>query len=212
MIRVLLVDDEPLIRSGIKAILEASSDITVVGEADTGTRAIEQARSLDIDVVCMDIRMPDGDGIWATKQITAAPDHPAVLIITTFDLDEYVFGVLEAGACGVLLKDSPMDAFVEGVRRAAAGEGMVDAALTGRVIAEFARRKARAVVDSDELTARELDCVRALGRGLSNIEIGRELYLEPSTVKTHLSSAMAKVGVASRVQLVIWAFRAGVVS
>lgn len=212
MIRVLLVDDEPLIRSGIKAILEASSDITVVGEADTGTRAIEQAHSLDIDVVCMDIRMPDGDGIWATKQITAAPDHPAVLIITTFDLDEYVFGVLEAGACGVLLKDSPMDAFVEGVRRAAAGEGMVDAALTGRVIAEFARRKARAVVDSDELTARELDCVRALGRGLSNIEIGRELYLEPSTVKTHLSSAMAKVGVASRVQLVIWAFRAGVVS
>lgn len=212
MIKVLLVDDEPLIRGGLKAILEASGDIQVIGEAGSGNAAVTLATELQPDVVCMDIRMPDGDGISATSRITASEPHPGVLVITTFDLDEYVFGALEAGACGVLLKDSPMDVLVDGVRRAASGEGVVDSTLTGRVIAEFARRKARAVVDSDELTARELDCVRALGRGLTNVEIGRELYLEPSTVKTHLSSAMAKVGASSRVQLVIWAFRAGVIS
>ncbi|AKK02494.1 response regulator [Corynebacterium epidermidicanis] len=210
MIRVLLVDDQPLIRQGLKAIFEATGEITVVAEAASGNEAIAKAR--DVDVVCMDIRMPDGDGIYATTEINKQENPPAIIVITTFDLDEYVFGALEAGACGVMLKDSPMADLIEGVKRAASGEGMVDAAVTKRVIAEFGRRKARAVVDSELLTARELDCVRALGQGLTNIEIGRELYLEPSTVKTHLSSAMAKVGASSRVQLVIWAFRAGVVS
>lgn len=209
MIRVLLVDDQPLIRQGLKAIFEATGEITVATEAASGNEAIAKAH--DVDVVCMDIRMPDGDGIYATTEINKQNNPPAIIVITTFDLDEYVFGALEARACGVMLKDSPMTDLIEGVKRAASGEGMVDAAVTKRVIAEFGRRKARAVVDSELLTARELDCVRALGRGLTNIEIGRELYLEPSTVKTHLSSAMAKVGASSRVQLVIWAFRAGVV-
>ncbi|MEJ5927532.1 response regulator transcription factor [Corynebacterium sp. H128] len=212
MIRALLVDDQPLIRQGLKAIFEATGKISVIGEAGSGKEALTAVLRLNPDVVCMDIRMPEGDGIWATSEIQKLNDPPAVIVITTFDLDEYVFGALEAGACGVLLKDSPMDVLVEGVTRAASGEGLVDAALTRRVIAEFGRRKTRAVTDPKELTPREIDCVRALGQGLSNIEIGQKLFLEPSTVKTHLSSAMAKVGVTSRVQLVIWAFRAGVVS
>ena len=212
MIRVLLVDDQPLIRQGLKAIFEATGEIKVVAEAASGNEAIAAAKARDIDVVCLDIRMPDGDGIYATTEINKQDNPPAVIIITTFDLDEYVFGALEAGACGVMLKDSPMTDLIQGVKHAASGEGMVDAAVTKRVIAEFGRRKARATVDSALLTPRELECIRALGNGLTNIEIGRELYLEPSTVKTHLSSAMAKVGASSRVQLVIWAFRAGVVS
>lgn len=212
MIRIVLVDDEPLIRQGLKAIFEATGEIQVIGEASSGNEAVRVVGVLRPDVVCMDIRMDDGDGITATQAITAQPDAPAVIVITTFSLDEYVFGALEAGACGVLLKDSSMELLIEGVRRAASGEGLVDATLTRHVIDEFARRKTRATVDSDVLTPRELDCVRALGEGLTNVDIGKKLYLEPSTVKTHLSSAMLKTGASSRVQLVIWAFRAGVVS
>ena len=141
MIRVLLADDEPLIRAGLSTILQASGHITVVGEASTGQQAVTEAQRLHPDVICMDIRMPDGDGLEATRLIQQLDPTPAVIVITTFDLDEYVFGALEAGACGILLKDSPMDALVEGVQRAALGEGLVDAALTRRVITEFTRRK-----------------------------------------------------------------------
>ena len=160
----------------------------------------------------MDIRMPDGDGLEATRLIQQLNPPPAVIVITTFDLDEYVFGALEAGACGILLKDSPMDALVEGVQRAALGEGLVDAALTRRVITEFTRRKMTITPDTSTLTPRELDCVVQLCRGLSNNDIASELYLEPSTVKTHLSSAMSKTGAENRVQLVIWAFKNNIVS
>lgn len=212
MIRVLLADDEPLIRAGLSTILQASGHITVVGEASTGQQAVTEAQRLHPDVICMDIRMPDGDGLEATRLIQQLDPTPAVIVITTFDLDEYVFGALEAGACGILLKDSPMDALVEGVQRAALGEGLVDAALTRRVITEFTRRKMTITPDTSTLTPRELDCVIQLCRGLSNNDIASELYLEPSTVKTHLSSAMSKTGAENRVQLVIWAFKNNIVS
>ncbi|EKX90653.1 response regulator receiver domain protein [Corynebacterium durum F0235] len=212
MIRVLLADDEPLIRAGLSTILQASGHITVVGEASTGQQAVTEAQRLHPDVICMDIRMPDGDGLEATRLIQQLNPTPAVIVITTFDLDEYVFGALEAGACGILLKDSPMDALVEGVQRAALGEGLVDAALTRRVITEFTRRKMTITPDTSTLTPRELDCVIQLCRGLSNNDIASELYLEPSTVKTHLSSAMSKTGAENRVQLVIWAFKNNIVS
>lgn len=212
MIRVLLADDEPLIRAGLATILQASGSITIVGEVSTGKQAVAEARRLQPDVICMDIRMPDGDGLEATRLIQQLDPTPAVIVITTFDLDEYVFGALEAGACGILLKDSPMDALVEGVQRAALGEGLVDAALTRRVITEFTRRKMTITTDTSTLTPRELDCVIQLCRGLSNNDIASELYLEPSTVKTHLSSAMSKTGAQNRVQLVIWAFKNNIVS
>ena len=212
MIRVLLADDEPLIRAGLATILQASGSITIVGEVSTGKQAVAEARRLQPDVICMDIRMPDGDGLEATRLIQQLDPTPAVIVITTFDLDEYVFGALEAGACGILLKDSPMDALVEGVQRAALGEGLVDAALTRRVITEFTRRKMTITPDTSTLTPRELDCVIQLCRGLSNNDIASELYLEPSTVKTHLSSAMSKTGAQNRVQLVIWAFKNNIVS
>ena len=212
MIRVLLADDEPLIRAGLSTILQASGHITVVGEASTGQQAVTEAQRLQPDVICMDIRMPDGDGLEATRLIQQLNPTPAVIVITTFDLDEYVFGALEAGACCILLKDSPMDALVEGVQRAALGEGLVDAALTRRVITEFTRRKMTITPDTSTLTPRELDCVVQLCRGLSNNDIASELYLEPSTVKTHLSSAMSKTGAENRVQLVIWAFKNNIVS
>ena len=201
MIRVLLADDEPLIRAGLATILQASGSITIVGEVSTGKQAVAEAQRLQPDVICMDIRMPDGDGLEATRLIQQLDPTPAVIVITTFDLDEYVFGALEAGACGILLKDSPMDALVEGVQRAALGEGLVDAALTRRVITEFTRRKMTITPDTSTLTPRELDCVVQLCRGLSNNDIASELYLEPSTVKTHLSSAMS-----------IWAFKNNIVS
>jgi len=212
MIRVLLADDEPLIRAGLATILQASGSITIVGEVSTGKQAVAEAQRLQPDVICMDIRMPDGDGLEATRLIQQLNPTPAVIVITTFDLDEYVFGALEAGACGILLKDSPMDALVEGVQRAALGEGLVDAALTRRVITEFTRRKMTITPDTSTLTPRELDCVIQLCRGLSNNDIASELYLEPSTVKTHLSSAMSKTGAENRVQLVIWAFKNNIVS
>ena len=212
MIRVLLADDEPLIRAGLATILQASGSITIVGEVSTGKQAVTEAQRLQPDVICMDIRMPDGDGLEATRLIQQLDPPPAVIVITTFDLDEYVFGALEAGACGILLKDSPMDALVEGVQRAALGEGLVDAALTRRVITEFTRRKMTITPDTSTLTPRELDCVVQLCRGLSNNDIASELYLEPSTVKTHLSSAMSKTGAENRVQLVIWAFKNNIVS
>lgn len=211
LIRVIIADDEALIRAGLATILQASGDIEVIGEASTGEEALTVAQHLQPDVVCMDIRMPGGDGLEATRRIQQLNPAPAVIVITTFDMDEYVFGALEAGACGILLKDSSMTDLVEGVRRAALGEGLVDASLTRRVIAEFTRRKSIFTSSSEVLTPRELDCVAQLCQGMSNNEIAATLFLEPSTVKTHLSSAMAKTGTHNRVQLVIWAFRNGVV-
>lgn len=215
MIRVLLADDQSVVRAGFRVFLELAGDIEVVGEAVDGPGAVRLARALAPDVVCMDVRMPGGNGLAATREIVAGPDPvPAILVVTTFDLDEYVFGALEAGAGGFVLKDTEPDDLVHAVRRLAAGHGLVDHAVTRRVIAEFARRTPAPddpPQDPDTpLTPRETEIVRQLARGLSNAEIAAELVVETSTVKSHLGRAMAKIGTRDRVQTVVWAYRSGV--
>ncbi|WP_100443989.1 response regulator [Glycomyces xiaoerkulensis] len=216
MIGVLLVDDQAVVRAGYRVLLEEAADIEVVGEASDGTSAVAAAARLRPDVICMDVRMPGGDGIAATRRIAAERDGelPAVLVVTTFDLDDYVFGALEAGAGGFILKDCEPEDLVHAVRRLADGEGLVDQAVTRRVIAEFSRRRKRPAPDpgaAELLTGRETEIVLLLARGMSNAEIARELFVEPSTVKSHLGRAMAKVGARDRVQTVVWAYRNGLV-
>lgn len=213
MISVLLVDDQSVIRAGLQVILESASDIEVIGEASSGPSAVALAQRLAPDVVCMDIRMPGGDGIAATRAIVDADlaNAPAVLVVTTFDLDEYVFGALEAGASGFVLKDADPDDLIDAVRALADGRGLVDSAVTRRVIAEFGRRISQPPHDNavDVLTPREADIVRVLAQGRSNAEIAAELFVEPSTVKSHLTRAMAKIGTRDRLQTVVWAYQHG---
>ncbi|GAB3209670.1 response regulator [Marinactinospora thermotolerans] len=214
MIRVLLVDDQSVVRAGFRVILNLAEDIEVVGECGDGPTAVTLAARLRPDVICMDVRMPGGDGLSATRRILeSSSEPPAILIVTTFDLDEYVFGALEAGASGFVLKDTEPDELIDAVRRLARGYGLVDQAVTRRVMAEFARRRpaARPRPEAlDLLTAREADIVRLLAQGMSNAEIGRALFIEASTVKSHLGRAMAKIGTRDRVQTVVWAYRNGV--
>lgn len=218
MIRVVLADDQSVVRAGFKVILELAGDIEVVGECADGPAAVRLARHLRPDVVCMDVRMPGGDGLAATREITAGEadgSAPAVLVVTTFDLDEYVFGALEAGASGFILKDTEPDDLVDAVRRLANGYGLVDQVVTRRVITEFARRRPARTASGDaahQLTARETDIVRLLARGMSNAEIARELVIETSTVKSHLGRAMTKIGVRDRLQTVVWAYQNGMAS
>jgi DNA-binding NarL/FixJ family response regulator len=212
MIRVMLVDDQAVVRAGFRFLLEQADDIEVVAEASNGPTAVDLARRHSPDVVCMDVRMPGGDGLAATREIVAGEAAPAVLVVTTFDLDEYVFGALEAGASGFILKDCEPEELIDAVRRLADGHGLIDQTVTHRVITEFARRKAPPVPASDvaaQLTAREAEIVRHLARGLSNAEIAKELVVETSTVKSHLGRAMAKVGTRDRLQTVVWAYQNG---
>jgi DNA-binding NarL/FixJ family response regulator len=214
VIRVVLADDQSVVRAGFRVILELAGDIEVVGECADGPTAVRLARRLDPDVICMDVRMPGGDGLAATREITSAGSAPAVLVVTTFDLDEYVFGALEAGASGFILKDTEPDDLVDAVRRLASGYGLVDQAVTRRVIAEFARRRptrTAAVDPAHQLTPRETDIVRLLAQGMSNAEIARELVIETSTVKSHLGRVLTKIGVRDRLQTVVWAYQNGVV-
>jgi DNA-binding NarL/FixJ family response regulator len=219
VIRVLLVDDQSVVRAGFRVILGLAEDIEVVGECGDGPTAVELAERLRPDVVCMDVRMPGGDGLSATREILARADAdadanpPAILVVTTFDLDEYVFGALEAGAAGFVLKDTDPDDLVDAVRRLAHGYGLVDQSVTRRVMAEFARRRPpRRTGDEvlERLTARETEIVRLLARGMSNAEIGDALFIETSTVKSHLGRAMAKIGTRDRLQTVVWAYQSGV--
>jgi len=215
MTRVVLVDDQAVVRAGFAVILQ-SDGLEVVGEASNGADAVRVARRERPDVVCMDVRMPGGDGITATREL-AGPDvvDPVpVLVVSTFDLDDYVFGALEAGASGFLLKDAEPEVLVDAVRRVAAGDGLVDQTLTRRVIDEFARRRGPVAPDpaaTGLLTAREQEIVALLCRGSSNAEIAAALFLEPSTVKSHLSRIMTKTGARDRVQLVVWAYDTGLV-
>ena len=218
MIRVVIADDQPLVRAGLEALLGAEPDIEVVGVVPDGAQAVALARELEPDVVCMDIRMPGRDGISATRELTG-PDgveHVAVLVLTTFDLDEYVFGALEAGASGFLLKDAEPATIIGAVRSVAAGNGTIDQGLTRRVLREFVTRRELRPVTADRaselLTPRELDILLLLAQGMSNEEIARELVVEVATVKSHLARMMPKLGVSSRLQAVVWAYQNRVVA
>lgn len=214
MIRVLIADDQAIVRAGLRVVLEATGDIEVVGEAVDGYQAVDLARATTPDVVCMDIRMPGRDGIAATRILTDEGLAP-VLVVTTFDLDDYVFGALEAGAAGFLLKGSDEQTLVDAIRSVAAGEGTLDQRLTRRVITEFAQRRPTPQRQRDAvaelLTERELETLTLLCEGLSNQEMAERLFIEPTTVKYHLAGLLAKIGARDRLQAAVWAFRNGVV-
>jgi len=211
-IRVVVADDQALVRAGFRRLLEIEPDLDVVGEAADGAQAVELTRRLRPHVALLDIRMPNMDGIEATRRITGAGDT-RVIILTTFDLDEYVYDALRAGASGFLLKDSPPEQMIGAIHAAAAGDALIAPPITRRLLDEFVRRPrpdaAAAAVAG--LTDREQDVLRCLGRGLSNAEIAAELYLGEATVKTHISSVLAKLGLRDRVQAVIYAYEHGLV-
>lgn len=216
MIRVLLADDHAAIRAGLRMLLATAGDIEVVGEAADGATAVANARALRPDVVLMDVRMPGTDGVTATRQVVDE-GLADVLVLTTFDLDEYVFGALRAGAAGFLLKSAEANDLVDAVRHVAAGDGVVAPEVTRRVLAELAGAPDRsapaapgALLPAD-LTPRERDVLAALGQGLSNAEIAQRLVISEATTKTHVSRVLAKLGVASRVQAAIVAREAGIV-
>lgn len=214
MTRVLLVDDQALVRTGFRVILDAQHDIEVVGEAGDGLTGVALAAELAPDVVCMDVQMPGLDGLEATSRIVERPDAPAVLVLTTFDRDDYLFRALEAGASGFLLKTSTPEQLVEAVRVLASGDALLSPAVTRRVIERFGSGAEAARVDDDaiaELTERESDVYRLLADGLSNAEIASTLYVGEATVKTHVSNILQKLGVRDRVQAVVRAHRSGFV-
>ena len=213
MIRVLLADDHALVRNGLRGILEAQDDIEVVGEAEDGAQAVEEAVRLRPDVVIMDIRMPRLDGIEATKRLKAQGERaPRVLVLTTFDLDEYVYEALRAGAGGFMLKDAPPRQLAEAVRTVAAGESLLAPAVTKRLIERYVSRPPADTVRRErfaELTERELGVLKLLTRGVSNVEIGERLFLSAATVKTHVTRVLSKLGVRDRVQAVVLAYESG---
>ncbi len=218
MIRLMIADDQPLVRAGLAALLGAEPDIDVVGVAADGDEALTMARDLRPDVACLDIRMPGRDGISVTRELCGPGADPAVqvLVLTTFALDEYVFGALEAGAAGFLLKDAEPERLVHAVRQVAAGQGTIDEALTRRVIRELVERRSLQPVTAgradDLLTGRERDILLLLAQGMSNDDIARALVVEVSTVKSHLARMLPKIGVRSRLQAVVWAYQNRVVA
>jgi DNA-binding NarL/FixJ family response regulator len=213
VIRVLLADDQRLVRSGFRMILRADPELDVVGEAGDGEEAAELALELRPDVVLMDVRMPKLDGIEATRRILAAPEpRPRVLVLTTFDLDEYVFAALRAGASGFLLKDAPEEQLAAAIRVAADGGSMFAPSVTRRLIERFAAEGDSPPPPAlDELTARELEVLRMLARGLSNAEIAAEFVVSEHTVKTHVARVLAKLDLRDRVQAVVLAYECGLV-
>jgi DNA-binding NarL/FixJ family response regulator len=211
-IAVLIADDQGLVRGGLRKIIDGEPDMRVVAEAEDGLAAVEAARRTGPDVIVMDIRMPNLDGIEATRRIvTNTGDGARVLILTTFGLDEYVYGALRAGASGFMLKDSPPEELVEAVRVVSTGAALLAPAVTRSVIEEFARRAPREVESPrlGELTDRELEVLKLLTRGLSNAEIAAELVVSDATVKTHVAHVLMKLGVRDRVQAVIFAYECG---
>ncbi|SEG89158.1 DNA-binding response regulator, NarL/FixJ family, contains REC and HTH domains [Thermomonospora echinospora] len=218
-IRVLIADDQVMIRDGLVALLSSAPDIEVVGQAGNGLEAVALAGELDPDVVVMDIRMPEMDGLAATARIVggapeegAAPAGPRVLVLTTFDLDEYVYEALGAGASGFLLKDAPAADLINGVRVVAAGDALLAPSITRRLIGDFARRRRHqrpSPAATATLTPRELDVLRLIARGLSNAEIAAELVLAEQTIKTHVGHVLTKLALRDRTQAVVYAYENG---
>ena len=209
-IKVVIADDQELVRTGFRKILESEPDIEVVGEAGDGSQAVEQAVLRRPDVILMDIRMPKLDGLEASRRLAG---KVRVLILTTFDLNEYVYEALRAGASGFLLKDAPADELVRAIRVVAGGEALLSPSITRRLIEEFARRPAPSERPTalDELTAREVEVLKLVARGLSNGEIAKELYLSEATVKTHVGRILQKLDLRDRVQAVVLAYESGLV-
>jgi DNA-binding NarL/FixJ family response regulator len=217
VIRVLIVDDQSLVRAGFRMILEAEEDVDVVGEASDGSEALAAAGELKPDVILMDVRMPNVDGLEATRQLLdGKQEGPRVLILTTFDLDEYVYEALRVGASGFLLKDTPPEQLVEAIHVVANGDALLSPVITRRVIEEFVRRPPDSVrkpaPELEELTARELEILRYIARGLSNAEIAKEAYVSETTVKTHVAHILLKLRLRDRVQAVVFAYENGVVA
>jgi DNA-binding NarL/FixJ family response regulator len=217
-ISVLLADDQPLLRRGFRMILEAEGDLTVVAEAGDGEQAVAEARRHAPDVVLMDIRMPGTDGIEATRRITTADDRIRVLVLTTFDLDEYAFGAVRAGASGFLLKDVRPADLVAAVRTVAAGDAVVSPRVTRRLLQEYARavplsapQMKERYPQLDAVTEREREVLISVARGLSNAEIAAALYVSEATVKSHVGRILAKLGLRDRVQVVVLAYEAGLI-
>jgi DNA-binding NarL/FixJ family response regulator len=209
-IRVLVADDQSMVRAGFRMLLSGEEDIDVVAEASNGLEAVEKAKRFQPSVVLMDIRMPELDGLEATRRILAAEEAARILILTTFDLDEYVYEALKAGASGFVLKDDPPEQLIAAVRTVAAGDALLSPAITKRVIKEFVRTPRPAPPkELDELTARERDVLRLIAAGLSNAEIGKELYIGDTTVKTHVTHILQKLNLRDRVQLVALAYQTG---
>jgi len=215
VIRVLIADDQDLVRAGFRMILGAHDDIEVVGEAGNGREAVEAAQLLKPDVVLMDIRMPGLDGIDATRRLFERPHPPRVLMLTTFDLDQYIYEALKAGASGFMLKNAPPDRLAEAVRTIAAGDALLAPAITRRVIEQFVSRP-RAGDELperlSELTARELEVLTLIARGLSNAEIAQSLFLSEATVKTHVNRVLTKMTLRNRTQAAVLAYESGLVT
>ncbi len=214
MISVVIADDQELVREGLRMMLDAEPDLVVVGEAGDGNEALAAVRRHDPDVLVMDIRMPDLDGIEATRRLVAAGGRARVLVLTTFDLDEYVYQAMKAGASGFLLKDANREQLATAVRTIARGESLLAPAITRRLIEDFCQRPPPTAGLPDavaHLSERELDVLRLLARGLSNAEIAANLYLSDTTVKSHVARILAKLNLRDRVQTVVFAYETGVI-
>ena len=210
-IRVLVADDQSMVRAGFRMLLADEADIEVVAEASNGKEAVEKAARFDPTVVLMDIRMPELDGLEATRRILAADADARVLVLTTFDLDEYVYEALRAGASGFVLKDDPPEQLIAAVRTVASGDALLSPAVTKRVIGAFTRMpRPTPPRELDDLSAREREVFRLVARGLSNAQIGKELFIGETTVKTHVTHILSKLGLHDRVQAVVLAYQTGV--
>jgi DNA-binding NarL/FixJ family response regulator len=216
MIKVLIADDQPVVRSGVRMIVETEGDMTVAGEAGDGREAVERARLLRPDVVLMDVRMPGIDGLEATRRLLGAGggDGPRVLVLTTFDLDEYVYEALRAGASGFLLKSAPPERIVDAIRTIAGGDALLAPEVTRRLIEEFVRHPrppGGRPPETEDLTERELEVLKLIARGQSNIEIATSLFVSEGTVKTHVNRILRKLALRDRVQAVVFAYESGLV-
>jgi len=215
MIRVVLVDDQELVRTGLAMVVDSQDDLRVVGQAADGAQALEVVATTPADVVLMDVRMPRMDGVEATRRLVAMhPDRPRVIVLTTFDLDKHAFAALKAGASGFLLKNAPPEELVHGVRVVAGGDALLAPSVTRRIVEEYAQRPAPRARDNglERLTERELEVMRRLAGGKSNAELAAELYVGEGTVKSHVSSVLTKLGLRDRVQAVVYAYESGLVT